>query len=65
MYVPVTALRISQIDTGIYDGAGQLIPFNRDVVTTLVLHFWQVQCIACKINNAHVNRVNNIITSSK
>ena len=42
MYVSDIADRISQIDTGICDGTGQLIPFTRDAVTTLVLHFRQV-----------------------
>ena len=42
MYVPVITDRISQINIGIYDGAGQLIPFIQDAVTTLRLHFRQV-----------------------
>ena len=42
MYVPVIADCISQIDIGIYDGTGQLIPSTRDVVATLVIHFRQL-----------------------
>ena len=33
--------RISQIDIAIYDGAGQLVPFVSDAVSTLRLHFRQ------------------------
>ena len=42
MYIPIKQSHISQIDVAIYDGAGQLIPFVRDAVTTLCLHFRQV-----------------------
>jgi len=42
MYVPVITDHISQIDIGIYDGAGQPIPFIHDAVTTLNLHFRQI-----------------------
>ena len=42
MYVHVSRDRISQIDIGIYDGAGQLVPFINDSVTTLRLHFRQL-----------------------
>ena len=41
MYIKVSRDRISQIDIAIYDGAGQLIPFVPDAVTTLHLHFRQ------------------------
>ena len=39
MYVNVKSDYLSQIDIGIYDGNGKLIPFRKDVVTTLKLHF--------------------------
>ena len=39
MYVPVIQNPISQIDIAIYDGAGQLIPFVADAVTSVRLHF--------------------------
>ena len=39
MYVRLLRNHISQIDIGIYDGAGQLVPFVEDAVTTLRLHF--------------------------
>ena len=39
MYVPVIQNPISQIDIGIYDGAGQLVPFATDSVTSIRLHF--------------------------
>jgi len=42
MYVHVSRDRISQIDIGIYDGAGQLVPFIDESVTTLRLHFRQL-----------------------
>ena len=42
MYVHVSNDRISQIDIGIYDGAGQLVPFIDQSVTTLRLHFRQL-----------------------
>jgi len=41
MYVRLLANHISQIDIGIYDGSGQLVPFLDDSVTTLRLHFQQ------------------------
>ena len=41
MYVHVQQNHISQIDIGIYDGAGELVPFIDDAVTTLRLHFRQ------------------------
>ena len=41
MYVDINTDRISQIDIGIYDGAGRLIPFDNDAKTTLRLHFRQ------------------------
>ena len=42
IYVNVPREHISQIDIGIYDGAGKTIPFLHDSVTTLRLHFRQV-----------------------
>ena len=42
MYVPVIKEHISQIDMFIYDGAGELVPFSSDAVTSLRLHFNQV-----------------------
>ena len=42
MYIHVARDRISQIDVGIYDGAGQLVPFASNTVTTLRLHFRQL-----------------------
>ena len=42
MYVPVIKEHISQIDIFIYDGAGELVPFSMDAVTSLRLHFRQV-----------------------
>ena len=42
MYIRVIQKRISQIDIAIYDGAGKLVPFISDAVTTLNLHFRQV-----------------------
>ena len=41
MYIHVSQDRISQIDIAIYDGAGQLVPFVADAVSTLRLHFRQ------------------------
>ena len=41
MYLPVKQNHISQIDIGIYDGAGQLVPFVADSKTSLRLHFHQ------------------------
>ena len=38
-YVSVIQNNISQIDFGIYDGAGDLIPFAKDATTVLRLHF--------------------------
>ena len=43
MYIRVSRDRISQIDIAIYDGAGQLVPFVHDAITTLHLHFRQSQ----------------------
>ncbi|MEL7196453.1 MAG: hypothetical protein AAFO96_28755 [Bacteroidota bacterium] len=42
MYVPVIQNPISQIDIAIYDGAGELVPFAGDAVTSLRLHFRQL-----------------------
>ena len=42
MYVPVIQNPISQIDIGIYDDAGQLVPFAGDSVTSIRLHFRKV-----------------------
>lgn len=42
MYVRLMANLISQIDIGIYDGAGQPVPFIDDAVTTLRFHFRQM-----------------------
>ena len=42
MYINISRDHISQIDIGIYDGAGKLIPFLHDAVTTLRLHFRQI-----------------------
>jgi len=42
LYTRVTQNRISQIDIGIYDGAGQRVPFPRGSITSLRLHFRQV-----------------------
>lgn len=42
MYVPLIKEHISQIDIFIYDGAGELVPFSSDAVTSLRLHFRQV-----------------------
>ena len=39
MYIHVKQKHISQFDIAIYDGAGELVPFVRDVVTTVSLHF--------------------------
>ena len=41
-YVKVRNLNLSQIDIGIYDDAGKLIPFHPDAITTLCLHFRRV-----------------------
>lgn len=38
-YVKVKGQQFSQIDIGIYDGAGQLIPFHREARTVIRLHF--------------------------
>ena len=38
-YVKVKGTRLSQIDIGIYDDAGKLIPFHRDARTSIRLHF--------------------------
>ena len=42
MYVSVMQNPIHQIDIQIYDGAGQLVPFSANAVTSLRLHFRQV-----------------------
>ena len=42
MYVSVIRNPISQIDIAIYDGAGELVPFATDAVTSIRLHFQQV-----------------------
>ena len=42
MYVPVIQNPISQIDIAIYDGAGELVPFATDAVSSLRLHFRQL-----------------------
>ena len=42
MYVGMRRNRITQINIAIYDGAGQLVPFASDAVTTLRLHFRQI-----------------------
>lgn len=42
MYVPVIQNPISQIDIAIYDGAGEMVPFTSDAVTSLRLHFRQL-----------------------
>ena len=42
MYVPVIKEHISQINIFIYDGAGELVPFSSDAVTSIRLHFRQV-----------------------
>ena len=39
MYVPVKKTYLSEILIGLYDDAGKQIPFHRDAVTTLRLHF--------------------------
>ena len=41
MYVPVSRDHISQIDIGIYDDAGKLVPFHKDSITNIRLHFRQ------------------------
>lgn len=38
-YVSVIQTNISQIDIGIFDGAGELIPFSEGATTVLRLHF--------------------------
>ena len=42
MYVPVIKNPISQIDIAIYDGAGQLVLFATDSVTSIRIHFLRV-----------------------
>ena len=42
MYIRLLANHISQIDIGIYDGSGQVVPFIDDAVTTMRLHFRQM-----------------------
>ena len=41
-YVKVKNAHISQIDIALYDDAGVLVPFHKDAVTTLRLHFRRV-----------------------
>ncbi len=41
MYVPVSYNHINQIDIGIYDDAGKLVPFHINSTTMLRLHFRQ------------------------
>ena len=41
-YVKVKGNQHAQIDIGIYDDAGKLIPFHRDAVTSIRLHFRRV-----------------------
>ena len=41
MYVAVSRDHISQIDIGIYDDAGKVVPFHKDSVTNIRLHFRQ------------------------
>ena len=41
-YMKVTGNRLSQIDIGIYDDAGKLIPFQQDAVTSIRLHFRRI-----------------------
>lgn len=38
-YIPLKSNYISHIDISIYDDAGVLVPFHKDVVTSIVLHF--------------------------
>ena len=42
MYVSMNQRKVSQIDIEIRDGAGQLVPFHKDSITTIRLHFKQV-----------------------
>lgn len=42
MYIRACRNRLSQIDIAIYDGAGQLVPFVPNAVTTTRLHFRQI-----------------------
>ena len=42
LYVPVIQERISHINIEIHDGAGELIPFASDAVTSIRLHFRQL-----------------------
>ena len=42
IYVPVIQEHISQINIEIHDGAGELIPFASDAVTSICLHFRQL-----------------------
>ena len=41
MYIRVISNNIGQINIGIYDEAGKLVPFHRDAMTSLRLHFRQ------------------------
>ena len=38
-YIAVVAQVINQIDMAIYDDAGQVVPFDRDAITSIRLHF--------------------------
>lgn len=42
MYVAINRSHIQQIDVKIYDGAGQLVPFVKDSITSLRLHIRRV-----------------------
>ena len=52
MYIHEQQTRISQIDisTRIYDGAGEMIPFAIDAVTTLYLHFQPISREKKRVN---------------
>ena len=43
MYVPVKKTYISDILIGIYDDAGKIVPFHRDAITSIRLHFRKSQ----------------------
>ena len=38
-YVDIKSNYIPQIDISIYDDAGALVPFHKDAITTITLHF--------------------------
>jgi hypothetical protein len=42
-YVSLITNNISEINIGIYDGAGEMIPFGADAITVIRLHFRHVQ----------------------